>query len=156
MAGCPVSIFAPLASRDVFLGFHSFDLFARSACHCFYGRICFRILCLLVVHVEAKCLEVTVRVIFMTLVNRTGILAEMLSCEPQANPTVFEGLQQDSGYTTKPNEGLGFTSDENAVTVTGALKDSESTEIEKAIPENQNENTFRHFTLSMMKLHRLE
>ena len=71
------------------------------------------------------------------LVNRTGILAEMLSCEPQANSTVFEGIQQDSGYTTKVNEGLGFASDENAVTVADTLKDSESTEIEKAFPENK-------------------
>ena len=30
-----------------------------------------------------------------TSVNRTGILAEMLSCEPQANSTVFEGIQRD-------------------------------------------------------------
>ena len=75
-----------------------------------------------------------------TLVNRTGISAEMLSCEPQANSTVFEGVQQDSDYTTKANKGLGFSSDENAVTVADALKDSESTEIEKAFPENKNEN----------------
>ena len=64
-----------------------------------------------------------------TLVNRTGILADMLSCEPQANSTVFEGVQQDSRYTAKAKEGLGFASDENAVTVADALKDSESTVI---------------------------
>ena len=33
-------------------------------------------------------------------------------------------IQQDSGYTTKVNEGLGFALDENAVTVADALKDS--------------------------------
>ena len=72
-----------------------------------------------------------------TLVNRTGIWADVLSCGPQANSTVFEGIQRDSGYTTKANEGLGFSSDENAVTVADALKDSESTEIEKVFPENK-------------------
>ncbi|KAK2558598.1 Uncharacterized protein P5673_018777 [Acropora cervicornis] len=75
-----------------------------------------------------------------TLVNRTGIWADMLSCGPQANSTVFEGVQRDSGYTTKANEGLGFASDENAVTLADTLKDSESTEIEKVFPENNNEN----------------
>lgn len=75
-----------------------------------------------------------------TLVNRTGIWADVLSCGPQANSTMFEGVQRDSGYTTKANEGLGFASDENAVTVADAFKDSESTEIEKVFPENKNEN----------------
>ena len=75
-----------------------------------------------------------------TLVNRTGIWADVLSCGPQANSTVFEGVQRDSGYTTKANEGLGFASDENAVTVADALKDSESTEIEKVFAENKIEN----------------
>ena len=75
-----------------------------------------------------------------TLVNRTGIWADVLSCGPQANSTVFEGVQRDSGYTTKANEGLGFASDENAVFVADALKDSESTEIEKVFRENKNEN----------------
>ena len=75
-----------------------------------------------------------------TLVNRTRIWPDMLSCEPQANSTVFEGVQQDSGYTTKANKGLRFASDQNAVTVADALKDSESTEIEKVFPENKNEN----------------
>lgn len=64
----------------------------------------------------------------------------MLSCGPQANSTVFDGVQRDSGYTTKANEGLGFASDENAVAVADAFKDSESTEIEKVFPENKNEN----------------
>ena len=62
---------------------------------------------------------------------------------------MFEDVQQDSGYTTKAKEGLGvdfhipglsFTSDENAVTVADTLKDSESTEIEKAFPEIHNKN----------------
>lgn len=75
-----------------------------------------------------------------TLVNRTGIWADVLSCGPQANSTVFEGVQRNSGYTTKANEGLGFASDENAVTVADAFKDSESTEIEKVFPENKDEN----------------
>ena len=75
-----------------------------------------------------------------TLVNRTGIWADVLSCGPQANSTVFEGVQRDSGYTTKANEGLGFASDENTVTVADALKDSESTEIERIFPENRIEN----------------
>ena len=75
-----------------------------------------------------------------TLVNLTRIWADMLSCEPQANSTVFEGIQQDSGYTTKANEGLGFASEENEVTIADALKDSELTEIEKVFPENKNAN----------------
>ena len=75
-----------------------------------------------------------------TLVNRTRIWADMLSCEPQANFTVFEGVQQDSGYTTKGKEGLRFALDKNVVTVADALKDSESTEIEKVSPENEKEN----------------
>ena len=75
-----------------------------------------------------------------TLVNRTGIWADVLSCRPQANSTVFEGVQRGSLYTTKVNKGLGFASDENAVTVADALKDSESTEIEKVFPENKIEN----------------
>ena len=65
-----------------------------------------------------------------TLVNRTRIWGDMLSCEPQANSTMFEGVQQDSGYTTKANEGLRCALDENAVTVADAWKDSESMEIE--------------------------
>ena len=69
-----------------------------------------------------------------TLVN------QMLSCEPQANSTVFEGVQQDSGYTTKSNGGLCFAFDENAVTVAEALKGNESTGIEEAFPENKIEN----------------
>ena len=67
-------------------------------------------------------------------------MAEKLCCEPQANSTEFEGVQQYSGYTIKAKDGLGFASDEIAVTVAYALKDSESTEIEKAFPENKNEN----------------
>ena len=75
-----------------------------------------------------------------TFINRTGIWADVLSCGPQANSTVFEGVQRDSGYTTKAYEGLGFASDENAVTIADALKDSESTEISKVFPENKIEN----------------
>ena len=39
---------------------------------------------------------------------------------------MFEGVQQDSGNTAKANEGLGVTSDESAVTVADAWKDSET------------------------------
>ena len=45
--------------------------------------------------------------------NEAGLSIEMLFFEPQANSTVMETVQLDSGYATKSNEATDFVSEEN-------------------------------------------